>query len=168
MSLIRDLIPDGVVERKDRHSILKPFLLSHGTLECYDLNETRRFYEEFLGLESVRHAPIGMAVRLGLKFHVICLQVGGSLNPVGVGNHWGIDVESREKVDEAYRDALRLKDKYGIREIGQPTDQHGAYSFYMKDLDHNWWEIQYIPNFLHDDLFEFGDVFGSDGRPLSS
>jgi catechol 2,3-dioxygenase-like lactoylglutathione lyase family enzyme len=167
MSLLRSLIPDGVVEPKERTSIVKPFLLSHGTLECYNLSETRQFYEEFLGLESVRHAPIGMAVRLGLKFHIICLQAADALKPVSLGNHWGIDVESKEKVDEAHRSALRYKDKYKIREIGNPTQQHGAYSFYMEDLDHNWWEIQYIPDFLHDDLFEFGDLFASDGSPLN-
>ena len=167
MSLIREMIPDGVVEPSERDSIVKPYLLSHGTLECYNLNETRKFYEEFLGLESVRHAPIGMAVRLGLKFHIICLQVGDTLQPVSLGNHWGVDVESQEKVDEAHRNALQYKSKYKIREIASPTTQHGAYSFYMEDLDRNWWEIQYIPNFLHDDLFEFGDVFASDGQPIS-
>ena len=168
MGLTRQMIPDGVVEPKERNSIVKPFLMSHGTLECFNLNESRRFYEEFLGLESVRHAPLGMAVRLGLRFHVICLEVGDKLQPVSLGNHWGVDVESKEKVDEAYQNAIKYKERYNIREIGHPTLQHGAYSFYMKDLDHNWWEIQYIPNFLHDDLFDFGDVFGSDGQSLTS
>jgi catechol 2,3-dioxygenase-like lactoylglutathione lyase family enzyme len=166
MGLIREMIPDGVVETKERNSIVKPYLMSHGTLECYNLNETRRFYEEFLGLESVRHAPIAMAVRLGLRFHIICLEVGETLHPVSLGNHWGVDVESKQKVDDAYQMALQHKDKYKIRDIQCPTQQHGAYSFYMEDLDHNWWEIQYIPNFLHDDLFEFGDLFGTDAEPI--
>lgn len=165
---LRELIPDGVVEPKERNSIVKPYLLSHGTLECYNLNETRRFYEEFLGLECVRHAPIGMAVRLGLKFHIICLEVKDTLQPVSLGNHWGVDVESQEKVEEAHRNALAYRQQFKIREIGYPTQQHGAYSFYMQDLDHNWWEIQHIPNFLHDDLFEFGDLFDSAGRPVGS
>ena len=30
--------------------------LSHGTLMCRNLVDSRRFYEEFLGLEVVRHA----------------------------------------------------------------------------------------------------------------
>jgi hypothetical protein len=166
MSLLRQMIADGVVDPKERDSIVRPYLMSHGTLECYSLVETRKFYEEFLGLETVRHAPIGMAVRLGLKFHIICLEVGSTLKSVGLGNHWGVDVESKEKVDEAHLAAMRHKDQYKIRHIGHPTQQHGAYSFYMEDLDHNWWEIQHIPNFLHDDLFEFGDLFTSDGQPV--
>ena len=166
MGMTREMIGDGVVEPVARESIVKPYLLSHGTLECHDLNATRRFYEEFLGLECVRHAAIGMAVRLGLKFHVICLEVGATALPLGVGNHWGIDVESTEKVDEAHRHAIEYRERYGIREIGHPTQQHGAYSFYLEDLDHNWWEIQHIPNLLHDDLFDFGDLFGPDRRPI--
>jgi hypothetical protein len=40
---------------------------------------------------------------------------------------------------------------------------HGVYSFYMEDLDHNWWEIQYYENgFQHDDLFDYGDRFSMD------
>jgi hypothetical protein len=29
----------------------------------------------------------------------------------------------------------------------------------MEDLDHNWWEVQYVPGFQHEDLFDFGDRF---------
>ncbi len=167
MGVTRDMVVDGVVEPGERTSVVKPYLMSHGTLECYDLSKTRAFYEEFLGLETVRHAAIGMAVRLGLKFHVICLEVGDTLQPVSLGNHWGLDLDSKEKVDEAHRSAVELKEKFGIREVGTPTNQHGAYSFYLKDLDFNWWEIEYIPDFLHDDLFEFGDLFGANGQPVA-
>lgn len=166
MGLTRDMIVDGIVEPGAQASVVRPWLLSHGTLECYDLNATRRFYEEFLGLETVRHAPLGMAVRLGLKFHVICLEVGLALHPANLGNHWGLDVESKEAVDQAYVQALERQQEYGIRQVMRPTTQHGAYSFYMEDLDHNWWEIQFIPDFLHDDLFDFGDLFDAQGKPI--
>lgn len=168
MGIVRDLVKDAIIEPPARSSIIEPFMLSHGTLECFNLNETRRFYTDFLGLETVRHAPIGMAVRLGLKFHVICLEVGNTLSPATLGNHWGLDVESTELVDIAHRKVLQYKDQFKIGEISSPTMQHGAYSFYFEDLDHNWWEIQHIPNFLHDDLFDFGDVFDSEGRPFTS
>jgi hypothetical protein len=42
------------------------------------------------------------------------------------------------------------------------VDQHGVYSFYMEDLDHNWWEIQHYPGFANQDLFDFGDRFSMD------
>ncbi|MBL0423011.1 VOC family protein [Ramlibacter sp. AW1] len=140
--------------------------MSHGTLECYDMVRTRRFYEEFLGLECVRHGKPAMAVRLGMRFHIVCVEVGEQLKPVNMLNHWGVDVATREEVDRAHADALRLKDEYGIRQVGKPQDMHGVYSFYLVDLDHNWWEVQHYANgFLHDDYFDFGDRFAmADGR----
>jgi len=38
-------------------SVLKTKFISHGTLGSKDLEATRRFYEEFLGLEVVRTSP---------------------------------------------------------------------------------------------------------------
>ncbi len=159
MATTRAMIPDGVVEPNNEGSVVKPYVLSHGTLECYSLKESRKFYEEFLGLECVRHALPAMAIRCGLRFHIICVEVGEQVHPVNVLNHWGIDVQSREAVDEAYRNALEYKEKYKIRQVMKPVLQHGVYSLYMEDLDHNWWEIQYIDGFQHDDLFDFGDRF---------
>jgi predicted lactoylglutathione lyase len=97
-----------------------------------------------------------------MKYHVICVEVGDALHPVNVLNHWGVDVRSKAEVDEAHRKAHQLKDKYGIRQVLDPVLQHGVYSFYIEDLDHNWWEIQYYDGFQHDDLFDFGDVFPMD------
>jgi catechol 2,3-dioxygenase-like lactoylglutathione lyase family enzyme len=46
-------------------AILKTKFISHGTLGSKDLEATRRFYEEFLGLEVVRTSPVSLMVRLG-------------------------------------------------------------------------------------------------------
>ncbi|WP_232539989.1 VOC family protein [Azohydromonas aeria] len=155
------MLPENCrVEPPKGRSLVKPFCLSHGTLECYSLAASRRFYEEFLGLEVVRHASPSMAVRLGMRFHIICVEVGDQLKPVHLLNHWGVDVATRAEVDEAYANALQHKEEYGIRQVTKPLDQHGVYSFYLVDLDHNWWEIQHYENgFLHDDYFDFGDRF---------
>lgn len=162
MSLARELIVDGIVDHAERHSIIKPYVMSHGTLECRNLRETRKFYEEFLGLECVRHALPAMAVRCGLKFHIVCVEVGDSVHPLNVLNHWGVDVESVAKVDEAHAAALKHQEQYKIKQVMKPVSQHGVYSFYLEDLDHNWWEVQHIPGFQHEDMFDFGDRFSSD------
>src|SRR5262252_8326177 len=112
------MIPgDGKVEVKNGKSVVKPYVMSHGTLECYDLKASRRFYEEFLGLECVRHAKPAMVIRCGLKFHVVCVEVGDAVHPCNVLNHWGIDVGSNEDVDAARKAAIEMKDKYGIRQV---------------------------------------------------
>ncbi len=153
---------DCSVKLPQHDSIIKPYCLSHGTLECADLEFTRRFYEEFLGLECVQHAITAMAIRLGMRFDVVCVQVGADqIRPCNVLNHWGLDVDSRDAVDRAHAAALANQEKYGIRKILDVKDMHGVYSFYMQDVDHNWWEIEYYENgFVHDDYFDFGDRFG--------
>jgi catechol 2,3-dioxygenase-like lactoylglutathione lyase family enzyme len=156
---------EGLLEsNKPRRSVVKPYALTHGTCECVSLKSTRRFYEEFLGLEVVRHAPPGMVFRCGLRFHVVCLEVGDKVHPLTLMNHWGLDVGSKEEVDEAHAKALALKDEYGIKQVLPIEMQHGVYSFYMEDQDYNWWEIQYYDGFLHDDFFDFGDRFDEHGK----
>lgn len=158
---------DSVAQATERHSIVKPYALTHGTCECYSLKETRKFYEEFLGLECVRHAPTGMVFRLATGFHVVCIEVGDNVRPATLLNHWGLDVASREEVDAAHQKAHELKEKYGIRQILPVEMQHGVYSFYFVDRDHVWWEIEYYDGSLHDDFFDFGDRFAAGNISLA-
>ena len=163
MSVTREMIVDGIAEpAAERNSVIKPYVMSHGTLECHKLKESRKFYEEFLGLECVRHAAPAMVIRCGVKFHIVCVEVGDAVHPLNVLNHWGVDVESREKVDEAHANALKYQEQYKIRQVLKPSLQHGVYSFYLEDLDHNWWEVQNVEGFQHDDMFDFGDRFDMD------
>ncbi len=120
-----------------------PKIFSHGTLECRDLAASRRFYEEFLGLDCVRHAPIAMLLRKGGYWGLVCLEVGDKVKPVSVRNHWGLDMESEAEVDRARELAVEHKDDYGIQKIYKITAMHGTYGFYLQDLDGNWWEFQY-------------------------
>ena len=156
---------DCRVEPPPRSSILQPYCLGHGTLECMDLAASRRFYEEFLGLECVRHALPAMSVRLGMRFHIVCVEVGDQVHPAHLLNHWGLDVATKEAVDEAHAKALEHQQAYGIRQVMPVQNMHGVYSFYLEDLDHNWWEVQYYENgFQHDDYFDFGDRFGHEAK----
>ncbi|MFP3613172.1 VOC family protein [Paraburkholderia sp. SIMBA_050] len=167
MNQILELTDDVVVEPANGGSVVKPYVMSHGTLACRDLSQSRKFFEEFLGLECVQHGITSMVIRCGMKFHVVCLQVGNDCPPCHIHNHWGVDVTSKAGVDAAYEAAIRLKDVYGIRQVLQPVQQHGSYSFYMEDLNSSWWEIQYYPGFQNDDMFDFGDRFAPDGKPIT-
>src|SRR5260221_10003145 len=155
MSQTREIIQDGIAEAKTENSIVKPFVMSHGTMECYSLKESRKFYEEFLGLECVRHAKPAMVVRCGLKFHIVAVEVGAAVHPQNVLNHWGMDVGSKEEVDKAHENAVRHKDKYKIRQGLPGVMQHGGESFYMEGLAHKLWEIQHYPGLHNQGLFHF-------------
>jgi catechol 2,3-dioxygenase-like lactoylglutathione lyase family enzyme len=152
----------GLIPVPNESSVVKPYCMSHGTVLCKDLRKTRRFYEEFLGLEVARHAEGAMVFRCGLKFHVACVQRGEEIVPSGRHNHWGLDVRSVEEVDRIYKAAVEMTGKYGIRHIEQPRQQRGVYSFFLEDADYNWWEIQFYDGFQNEDLFDFGDRYPMD------
>lgn len=138
--------------------IVNPTHLSHGTLMCRDLAASRRFYEEFLGLEVVHHARPAMMLRLATNMYVVCVCIGEKAPAQHVLTHWGLNVSTREEVDRAHAAAVEHKEKYGIRKVNKVMDRHGAYGFYFQDRDGNWWEIQYEARAI-DDFFNAGDKF---------
>jgi len=121
-----------------------PIMFSHGTLGCRSLTESRKFYEEFLGMDCVRYTAEAMVIRKGGYFAVVCLEIGDMVQPMRLNNHWGLDLNTREEVDRAHALAIEHQARFGIAKIGRPDSMHGAYSFYLQDLDGNFWEFQYV------------------------
>jgi catechol-2,3-dioxygenase len=56
-------VADTLSPQEKPRPALKLRFLSHGTLESRDLAFSRRFYEEFLGLEVVQTSPISLLIR---------------------------------------------------------------------------------------------------------
>jgi predicted lactoylglutathione lyase len=132
---------DAIITQKaTKPPLLQINFISHGTLECADLQATRRFYEEVFGFEVIQHSPLGMMVRLGGD-HVYVVLCRGKRPGMRFTNHNGLDVGTPEEVDRCYERLLAVKGEYGVHRLTQPNLQHGDYSFYFQDLDDNWWEI---------------------------
>src|SRR3546814_21105656 len=93
------LIENAAFEPNNQKSIVKPYMLTHGTMECHNLKETRKFLEECLGMKVVRHAPPGMVMRCGLTVHIVCLETGNEVRPNTIANPWGLDVRTLRKSD---------------------------------------------------------------------
>lgn len=140
---------------------LKLRFLSHGTLESKDLDFTRRFYEEFLGLEVVRPSKISLWCRLGGQhIYVVVAVQPGKKGEMPLLNHNGIDVETEEQVDECHRLVVRDAEKWRLHKISKPAVQHGTYSFFFWDADENSWEILANPPGGYTWMFERGDQEG--------
>jgi catechol 2,3-dioxygenase-like lactoylglutathione lyase family enzyme len=135
--------------------VLKLKFLSHATLEARDLDKSRRFYEEFLGLDVVRTSHKSLMLRLGGQQTIAVVRTTANV-PKSVYLHNGLDVTTRAEVDESFRLVMEQKDQWGITEIMQPADLHGTYSFYFKDLDGNWWEILTNPDGGYSWMFNKG------------
>jgi catechol-2,3-dioxygenase len=138
---------------------LKLNFLSHGTLESKDLDFARKFYEEFLGLQVVQTSSISLLIRLGGD-NTIAVVKAKNKTPMSLLNHNGLDVETQEEVDAAYRVVMEQKDKWQLTKISKPILQHGTYSFYFWDADENCWEILTNPKGGYRWLFEMGDQEG--------
>jgi catechol 2,3-dioxygenase-like lactoylglutathione lyase family enzyme len=130
----------GPDEHKRPDSHLKPRFLSHGTVECHDLEAARRFYTAFLGLEVRQTSSRSLMLRLNSTTTIACVETRGTTS-AGIYSHFGLDFDNRDEVDAAYQRACAEKDAYGVKKITRPVDQHGTYSFYVIDGDDNWWEI---------------------------
>jgi catechol 2,3-dioxygenase-like lactoylglutathione lyase family enzyme len=127
-------------EQKEIKPILDLDILSHGTVECTDINATRHFYTEVLGMEVVQTSATSLMMRLNSTTTIAAVAKGGGTS-AGVFNHFGFDVASKELVDDAYERVIKVQEKYNIQKVTRPVQQHGTYSFYIVDLDENWWEI---------------------------
>lgn len=150
---------DAAVTEAKPKPALKLNFLSHGTLESKDLDFARQFYEEFLGLDVVQTSKISLMVRLGGD-NTIAVVKSRNKTAMSLLNHNGLDVRTKEEVDEAYRITLEQKDKWRLTKISKPLLQHGTYSFYFWDADENCWEILTNPKGGYGWLFELGDLEG--------
>jgi catechol-2,3-dioxygenase len=138
---------------------LKLDFLSHGTLECRDIAWSRKFYEEFLGLEVVQTSAISLLIRLGGD-HVIAVVKSKRASEMNLLNHNGLDVRTKEEVDAAHRIVTAQAEKWRLSKITKPALQHGTYSFFFWDGDGNCWEILTNPEGGYRWLFEVGDQTG--------
>jgi catechol 2,3-dioxygenase-like lactoylglutathione lyase family enzyme len=139
--------------------LITPLRLSHGTLECRSLAASRPFYEEFLGLECVRHGPRSMLLRKGGYWSIVCVESGDKIRPMGKANHWGLDLHSPDQVQQAHELALKHQARYGITEVTAVGTKRGNQRFHLRDRDGNWWEFQYVvQENRYDRLFAAGDI----------
>jgi catechol-2,3-dioxygenase len=138
---------------------LKLNFLSHGTLDSRNLEFSRKFYEEFLGFQVVQTSPISLLIRLGGD-HTIAVVYSKKVGEMNLLNHNGLDVLTKEEVDEAHRVVVANAETWKLTKISKPYLQHGTYSFYFWDADDNCWEILTNPDGGYSWLFEGGDLKG--------
>jgi catechol-2,3-dioxygenase len=133
---------DHITERSSRTSPLIDIrFISHGTLDSVNLQESRRFYEEVFGFGVVQLSKVSLLLRKGGEHTYVVVETGNADHKMSLMNHNGIDVDSPEEVDRAHAILTSVKEEYRIRQIHPVRHQHGVCSFYLLDLDGNWWEI---------------------------
>jgi len=132
--------------------------LSHGTIECEDALTSRRFYQEFLGLGSVRPLPEAQYLWSGGPWSLVCVAIGDVPKPQGPENRFCLRVATAAEVDAARDAALAAQAEHGIRTIGEVAESGGIRSVLIHDRDGVWWEISNASAARYDEIFLQGDV----------
>ena len=141
-----------------RTPLITPRLFSHGTIECQDMKATRRFLEEFLGLDVIRPLPEAQYMWKGGPWTVVCVVVDAEAKEQTPDNHFEIALATAAEVEAAHEKARRLAATYGIREVREVVDEEdGVRSFLLYDLNNVWWKLSNRGLGHFDALFARGD-----------
>ena len=121
-----------------------PQALTHGTIGCTNLEASRRFYREVLGLDVVP-PPGGKPQYIkhpSTPWYIVSLEVSPeSPRLLGRFQRFTIAVESASAVEEAYQWLKQSGNRLGITELEETSEDSGVVSFLLSDLDRNWWEV---------------------------
>jgi catechol 2,3-dioxygenase-like lactoylglutathione lyase family enzyme len=118
-----------------------PQAFTHGTLQCDDVERSRRFYVEVLGLEIAAGFNTAQYIKHpSTPWYVVVLQRSPRhyLAPV---NRFTLAMGSVAEVEQAHHEFAMNKQAIGITELGDIHGTNGKVNFIFSDLDKNWWEL---------------------------
>ena len=119
-----------------------PQALTHGTLQCDDLEKTKAFILGVLGLEQAG----GMSDRTvyvkhpSTPWYIVMLprRPRQYLAPV---NRFTLRLATAAEVEQAHKEFVANVVSLGINDIETIERTDGNTSFIFSDLDKNWWEL---------------------------
>jgi catechol 2,3-dioxygenase-like lactoylglutathione lyase family enzyme len=117
-----------------------PQAMTHGTLDCDNLEASRRFYREVLGLEIVGGGKTSTYIsHPSAPWYIVVLPAAKRqhLRPV---NRFTLTLASPQAVEDAYREFSNSGKRLGITELWDIEHQGQQVSFTFSDMDRNWWE----------------------------
>jgi catechol 2,3-dioxygenase-like lactoylglutathione lyase family enzyme len=118
-----------------------PQAFTHGTLACEDMEVSRKFYTETLGLETHQANPNVFYVKhRNTKCYVVCAR-RQDFKRFSPNFRFTITVGSQDEVRAAH-DWLRVSTKeHGVSELAEVQNSGSVSSFLVSDPDNNWWEV---------------------------
>lgn len=129
---------------------MKPLLdlpfLSHGHATLKDVDESVRFYRDFLGLDVLKTSKRTLVARLGSNTAIVGVTLGEkglakADRPWLRNAHFGFDVPTGDAVREARELSLENQAAFNIQEVGELSEDENGLCFMLRDQDGNYWEI---------------------------
>jgi hypothetical protein len=122
-----------------------PQAFTHGTIECNDWASSVKFYKEGLGMDVTTHIVTPKPHNIkhpAQPWYVVSLEVPEKNRKyLGLTQRYTIAVAAPAELIAAHRDFRERASRLGIMEIGEIRDTDEGRSFFLCDLNRNWWEI---------------------------
>ena len=122
-----------------------PQALTHGTITCLNLDRSRQFYREVLGLDVVspsRSVKPSYIKHPSTPWYVVSLERSPEMRvPLTPLQRFTVAVESRAALVEAHRLLKDRREELGVIELQEIQENGELVSFLLSDPDGNWWEI---------------------------
>jgi catechol 2,3-dioxygenase-like lactoylglutathione lyase family enzyme len=125
-----------------------PQAMTHGTMECVNLEASIKYYQEALGLEVITHVPTIKPHDVkhpATPWYVVSLEVPIKnkkyLTPL---QRYTISVASAPALADAHKELHDRREEFGVTTMEAIREISGGQSFLLSDLDRNWWEIAYL------------------------
>ena len=118
-----------------------PQAFTHGTLQCDNVERSRQFYVDVLGLEIAAGFNTAQYIKHpSTPWYIVVLQRSPRqyLAPV---NRFTLQLRSAGEVEQAHRDFVARGKEVGIADLGKLDSANGKANFIFSDLDKNWWEL---------------------------
>lgn len=118
-----------------------PQAFTHGTLQCDNIERSRRFYVDLLGLEITAGFNAAQYIKHpATPWYIVVLQRSPRqyLAPV---NRFTLQFASSAEVERAHREFATHENNLGITKLGELGTSDGKTNFIFCDLDKNWWEL---------------------------
>jgi catechol-2,3-dioxygenase len=123
--------------------MIRPIALTRAHMECRFLQETIPVLTDLLAFEKVAERPGETTLKHPNSDWLLIVHEGGIDAPEKqMHNHFGVRVATLKEVDAAHEYLTTHKEKYGIKQIGEPYHSHGSYSLYFLEPGTNGWEIE--------------------------
>jgi len=118
-----------------------PQAFTHGTLVAHDLNVSRDFYSNVLGLEVHRFSTIVIYLKHpSTRTFVVCAE-RKNFKVFSPNFRNTLKVESKDAVNDVYREFSERGNMLGVTELFPLQENDGSASFCFRDPGTNCWEI---------------------------
>jgi hypothetical protein len=122
-----------------------PQAFTHGTIECNDWGSSVKFYKHGLGMDVITHVvtPKPHNIKHPSKpWYVVSLEVPAKNRKyLGLLQRYTIAVASPAELAAAHRGFCKRGAEFGVTQLEAIRETDEGQSFFLCDLNRNWWEI---------------------------